>query len=104
MIRLDRLKRQPEMRIEKLPVGGAIEVLTCKRNRGITIPKEADGMLLVREHGYHEEVYPPVTLAGPDKPVAKIAKREFPRSTNIRIYTHEPGDVMFIQDQLGIKI
>ena len=40
MIRLDRLKRQPEMRIEKLPVGGAIEVLTCKRNRGITIRKE----------------------------------------------------------------
>lgn len=63
MIRLDRLKRQSEMRIEKLPVGGAIEVLKYKRNRGITIRKEADGMLLLHEHGYHEEVYPPVTMA-----------------------------------------
>ncbi len=104
MIRLDQLKRQPEMRIEKLPLGGAIEVLTYKRNRGIPICKEADSMLLVREHDYHEEVYPPVTMAGPDKPVAKIAKRELPRSTNIRIYTHEPRDEMFIQDQPGSKI
>lgn len=79
-------------------------MLKYKRNRGITIRKEADGMLSLREHGYHEEVYPPVTMAGPDKPVAKIAKREFPRSTTIRIYTHEPGDEMFIQDQPGIKI
>lgn len=104
MIRLDQLKRQLAMRLEKLPEGGAIEVLTYKRNRGFIVWKETDGMLLVREHGYHSETYDPTDLIGFEKLVAKISKREFPRSTQIRIYTHEPGEQLLIQDHPSIRI
>lgn len=104
MIRLNQLRKQLEMRLAKLPVGGAIEVLTYKRNRGFIVWKEADGRFLVREHGYHEEVYEPVDAAGFEKLTARIAKREFPRSTNVRIYTHEPGEQLLIQDHPSIRI
>lgn len=104
MIRLDQLKRQLAQRLEKLDVDGAIEVLTYKRNRGFIIWKQAGGLYLIREHGYHSEVYEPVDEGGMEKLVARIAKREFPRSTQIRIYTHEPGEQLLITDHPDIRI
>lgn len=104
MIRLDQLKRQLAQRLEKLETDGAIEVLTYKRNRGFIIWKQADGLYLIREHGYHAEVYDPVDEAGMEKLVARIAKREFPRSTQIRIYTHGPGEQLLITDHPDIRI
>lgn len=104
MIPLNQLLKQLAQRLEKLPRDGAVEVLTYKRNRGFIVWKEGEDSFLIREHGYHVEIYDLVNQDGLEKLVRKIVKREFPRSTQIRIYTHQPGDVLLIQDNLSIRI
>ena len=71
--------------LKKTPAGHGVEVLSYKRNRGISIIKKRESMFYVREHGYSEE-----TWHIEEKRLAKILKsamkREFPRSRKLRIY------------------
>lgn len=102
MIRLDHLQRQLKRRLKKLEKGGALEVLTYKRNRGFMIVKEASNRFRVREHGYQLEVYEPVTMRGLEKLLPRIIKREFPRSTNVRLFTHDPEPTKELLKELGL--
>ncbi len=104
MLRSDQLVTELERRLKKLDVHGAIEVLTYKRNRGFIVWKEAENVFTLREHGYESHFIEGLDDAKLMAAVKKIAKREFPRSTKLRLYTHAPGTVRYIKDQLDIRI
>ena len=72
--------------MKKRPVGAGVEVLTYKRNRGLSIIKESFGIYRVRERGYVcEEIV--VREAELPRLIRSILKRECPRSRKVRIYT-----------------
>lgn len=71
--------------VRRLEPPQGVEILTYKRNRGITIIKVDDNTVSIRERGYEEKTFLADinTLAKQLKP---IAKREFPRSRKVRVY------------------
>lgn len=75
-------------RLDRLPVGHYLELRTYKRNRGMIIVKRGEDDLLVLEQGYETNRFeiPQKKLA---KLLAVLLRREFPRSTKVRLY--EPG-------------
>lgn len=90
MIRLEAIPKELRHRLPKMDAGATIEILTYKRNRGLVITLRGDGTYHIREHGYHSEEFEAIGQPALLKLVARIAKREFPRSTNVRLYTHAP--------------
>ena len=104
MIRLEAIPKELRCRLPKMEAGAAIEILTYKRNRGLIITLRGDETYHVREHGYHREEFEAIGQPALLKLVARIAKREFPRSTNVRLYTHSPGEQLLISDQPSIRI
>ncbi len=71
--------------VAKLESPQGVEILTYKRNRGITIIKIDDETLSVQERGYEEKIFQ-VTKSNLAKELKSIAKREFPRSRKVRVY------------------
>ncbi|AGF77968.1 hypothetical protein UWK_01408 [Desulfocapsa sulfexigens DSM 10523] len=71
--------------VKKLDPPQGLEILTYKRNRGITIIKIDEDTLSVQERGYEESTFQ-VTMADLGKQLKSIAKREFPRSRKVRVY------------------
>jgi CHASE2 domain-containing sensor protein len=71
--------------VRRLEPPQGVEILTYKRNRGITIIKIDDETVSVQERGYEENTFQVETdrLA---KLLKTIAKREFPRSRKVRVY------------------
>lgn len=104
MIRLEAIPKELRRRLPKMEAGAAIEILTYKRNRGLIITLRGDETYHIREHGYHPEEFEAIGQPALLKLVARIAKREFPRSTNVRLYTHAPGEQLLISDQPSIRI
>jgi hypothetical protein len=62
-----------------------VELLTYKRNRGITITKDERCLLHVSERGYHEEQWV-IDQTSLPKLLKTLLKREFPRSRKARLY------------------
>ena len=105
MIRLEAIPKELRRRLPKMEAGAAIEILTYKRNRGLIITLRGDDQTYhVREHGYYREEFEAIGQPALLKLVDRIAKREFPRSTNVRLYTHAPGEQLLISDQPSIRI
>ncbi len=71
--------------LTKLTPPQGLEILSYKRNRGITILRLDDQTFLVRERGY-EEFECRVSAADLPKLLKSMMKREFPRSRKVRIY------------------
>ena len=71
--------------VDKLEPPQGVEILTYKRNRGITIIKIDEDTLSIQERGYEENIYQ-VAKADLTKQLKAIAKREFPRSRKVRVY------------------
>ncbi len=71
--------------VKKLDPPQGVEILTYKRNRGITIIKIDEDTLSVQERGYEESLFQ-VAMADLGKQLKTIAKREFPRSRKVRVY------------------
>ena len=78
------IKRSIQM-LKKLSPPQGLEILTYKRNRGVSILKMDEDLLSVRERGYEENEYS-VSFAALPKLLKSISKREFPRSRKVRIY------------------
>lgn len=72
-------------RLKKLPVGHAIDLRTYKRNRSVVIARTADDEFDVVENGFHEERFL-VPLDKMKKLLKLLLKKEFPRSTKMRLY------------------
>ncbi len=68
-----------------------VELLTYKRNRGITITKDHTCLLQVSERGYHEEEWL-IDQNSLAKLLKTLLKREFPRSRKVRIYQLKTPD------------
>ena len=78
------IKRSIQM-LGKLSPPQGVEILTYKRNRGVSILKKEEDLLFVRERGYEDNEFS-VSSAALPKLLKSIAKREFPRSRKVRIY------------------
>jgi hypothetical protein len=71
--------------VDKLDPPQGVEILTYKRNRGITIIKIDDDTLSIQERGYEEHTFQ-VARGDLAKQLKAIVKREFPRSRKVRVY------------------
>ncbi len=71
--------------VRKLDPQQGVEILTYKRNRGITIIKIDDETLSIQERGYEENTFQ-VDIDDLAKQLKSIVKREFPRSRKVRVY------------------
>ncbi len=71
--------------LKKCQPGTGFEILSYKRNRGVSIIKQEDGTYFLKERGYKNQ-----ELTIEDQHIKKtlhsIMKREFPRSRKVRIY------------------
>ncbi|MCK5069495.1 MAG: hypothetical protein KAR01_03105 [Desulfocapsa sp.] len=74
--------------VAKLDPPQGVEILTYKRNRGVTIIKIDDDTLSIQERGYEDNTFQ-VTMGDLGKQLKTIAKREFPRSRKVRVYQLE---------------
>ncbi|MBG0789468.1 MAG: hypothetical protein H0S80_03105 [Desulfovibrionaceae bacterium] len=72
-------------KLAKLPVGHAVDLRTYKRNRSVVIRRAGDDDFDVVENGFHKERFR-VDAAKMKKLLKTLLKREFPRSTKIRLY------------------
>jgi len=71
--------------VRKLEPPQGVEILTYKRNRGITIIKIDEETLSVQERGYEENTFQ-IDVRELANLLKSIAKREFPRSRKVRVY------------------
>lgn len=72
-------------RLDKLPLGHAIDLRTYKRNRSVVIRRAGADLFEVVENGYEVERFE-VPLSKMKKLLKGLLKKEFPRSTKIRLY------------------
>jgi len=72
-------------RVKKLPIGHAIDLRTYKRNRSVVIARTGEDEYDVVENGFEEERFQ-VDLEKMKKLLKLLLKREFPRSTKMRLY------------------
>ncbi len=86
LINIETALRRVMEQLKKVAAGSGVEVLTYKRNRGLTLIKRKDGMFWVRERGYRDEEYI-IQEKELLRTVRGILKRECPRSRKVRIYS-----------------
>ena len=72
-------------RLDKLPLGHAIDLRTYKRNRSVVIRRAGDDLYEVVENGYEYARFQ-APLDKMKKLLKGLLKKEFPRSTKIRLY------------------
>ncbi len=81
-------------KLKKLPIGHAIDIRTYKRNRSVVIARLGEDEFDVVENGFHEERFR-VSLTKMKKLLKILLKKEFPRSTKMRMYDlgESPADI-----------
>ena len=80
-------------RLDNLPPGHALDLRTYKRNRSVLLRRNPDGSILVMENGYEQNRFANVSRDKLPKLLKTLLKREFPRSTFVRLYdlgAHDP--------------
>lgn len=78
-------------KLKKLPLGHAIDLRTFKRNRSVVIARTGEDEFDVVESGFFEERFI-VPLGTMKKLLKGLFKKEFPRSTKIRLYDLGPAE------------
>lgn len=73
-------------RLQTLPSGHYLDVRTYKRNRYIFFVKKGEDDFLIIENGYSQERFEKVPMKKIKKLFKTLLKKEFPRSTKIRVY------------------
>jgi len=85
LINIQSAIRRVEEIVKKLAPEQGVEILTYKRNRGITVIKVDQDTVSIHERGYRDQA-----LLVETKDLARtlktMAKREFPRSRKVRVY------------------
>lgn len=72
-------------KLDKLPQGSAVDLRTYKRNRSVLIRRTGPDEFDVVEDGFFQDRFQ-VPLASMKKLLKTLFKKEFPRSTKIRVY------------------
>jgi hypothetical protein len=84
MIDIKTLIPSVQKRLDRLDVGGEIELKTYKRDRGVTIIKVTDDRLLIREDGFVKNEFE-IPVEKLKKTLKSLLKKEFPRSNKVRL-------------------
>ena len=85
LVNIDSIQSKVLNALKKMAPPQGMEILSYKRNRGISILLQEEGTLWVREHGYRElEFEIPCHALG--KLLKSLLKVEFPRSRKVRFY------------------
>ncbi len=79
-------------KLSAMPVGHCLELRTYKRNRSVLFSRQGENSFLVLEEGFHAERFEDIPQRKLRKLFKILLKREFPRSTKIRLYTHGECD------------
>ena len=85
LINIDTVLNRTITTLLKLPSGAGLEILSYKRNRGVSIFRLNEDEFQVIERGYLDQEL----RRGPEelvKVLKAIIKREFPRSRKVRVY------------------
>ena len=88
LINIDTAIKRVLQQVARIEPPRGVEMLTYKRNRGISIIRLAEDSYLVRERGYAEQEMR-VAFADLARVLKSMAKREFPRSRQVRLYQLE---------------
>nr|WP_321255277.1 hypothetical protein [uncultured Pseudodesulfovibrio sp.] len=78
-------------KLKKLPMEHAIDLRTYKRNRSVVIKRIGEDEFDVVEKGFFEERFL-VPHSKMKKLLKILLKKEFPRSTKIRLYDLGPAE------------
>lgn len=88
-------------KLAKLPIGHALDLRTYKRNRSVLIKRTGDDAFDVVETGFSKDRFL-VPLSKMKKLLKLLFKKEFPRSTKIRLYDLGPveADIHIIRKKI----
>lgn len=73
-------------RLESLPTGHYLDVRTYKRNRYVFFVKKGEDDFLIIENGFYQDRFENVPMKKIKKLFKTLLKKEFPRSTKVRVY------------------
>ena len=93
LINIDTAIKRVQQMLARLAPPAGVEILTYKRNRGVSVIKLAEDTFSVKERGYEDNEHL-VCLADLGKLLKSIAGREFPRSRKVRIYQLQGPDAL----------
>ena len=85
LINIQSAIKRVEQIVRRLEPPQGVEMLTYKRNRGITIIKIDENTVSIQERGYREQTVL-VEIRDLGKTLKSISKKEFPRSRKVRVY------------------
>ncbi len=85
LINIQSAIKRVEQIVRRLEPPQGVEMLTYKRNRGITIIKIDENTVSIQERGYREQTML-VEIRDLGKRLKSITKKEFPRSRKVRVY------------------
>ncbi|XPV76825.1 MAG: hypothetical protein ACNI27_02575 [Desulfovibrio sp.] len=74
------------LRFKKMPVNESFDLRTYKRNRSLLITKTSDDGFQIIQNGYEYEIFEDIPLKKMKKLLKLLFKKEFPRSTKLRLY------------------
>ena len=89
-------------RLEKLECGDCLDMRTYKRNRSVLFVRNAPDRFLVIQNGFEVQRYENIPLGKMKKLIKLLLRKEFPRSTKIRLYAlgrYDPS----LHDELARK-
>ncbi|HDQ41742.1 MAG TPA: hypothetical protein ENN39_12060 [Desulfonatronum sp.] len=77
-------------RLEKLPSGHCLEIRTYKRNRRIMFRRDAQATWSILQEGFEHRLHQGVPRDKLRKLLQSLLRKEFPRSSKIRVYVLGP--------------
>jgi hypothetical protein len=90
MIDINTAKSSIQERLERLPMGHCLEIRTYKRNRRVLFQRDGEGTWRAFQDGFDRQVYEDVSRDKLRKLIQNLLRKEFPRSSKIRIYALGP--------------
>ena len=85
LVNIESAQKRVLNQLKKTPEGQGVEILSYKRNRGISLISTGENSVIVRERGYRDREVT-VTLSGLPGVLRAMMSTEFPRSRMVRIY------------------
>ena len=79
-------------RLDKLPPGHCLEIRTYKRNRRVLFRRSGENSWTILQDGFAKDLYENVVQEKMRKVLQTLLRKEFPRSTKIRLYALGPCD------------
>jgi hypothetical protein len=85
LVNIESVQKKILDQLKKTEEGQGVEILSYKRNRGISLILISRDSVMLRERGYREREIT-VTLSGLPRILRSMMKTEFPRSRKVRVY------------------